>query len=83
MLQKFQNWLIENNYKINTAKDYQGRIERLCKHENISLETLTQNINTILPQYETGEKYFYGNRSHTSVKQALRHFNKFLIQEGR
>lgn len=33
MLKKFQNWLIENNYKINTAKDYQGRIERLCKQE--------------------------------------------------
>ena len=83
MLKKFKNWLIENNYKINTAKDYQGRIERLCKQENISLETLVQNITTILTQYETGDKYDYGNRSHTSVKQALRHFNKFLIQEGR
>ena len=83
MLQRFKNWLIENNYKLNTAKDYQGRITRLCKYENISLETLTQNINTILPQYEFGEKYSYGSRSHTSVKQALRHFNKFLIQEGR
>lgn len=31
MLKKFKNWLIENNYKINTAKDYEGRIERLCK----------------------------------------------------
>lgn len=26
MLKKFENWLIENNYKINTAKDYEGRI---------------------------------------------------------
>ena len=83
MLQKFKNWLIENNYKINTAKDYQGRIERLCKHENISLENLIANIASILPQYETGDKYAYGSRSHTSVKQALRHFNKFLTQEGR
>ncbi|MDE6223884.1 MAG: hypothetical protein K2M23_00220, partial [Alphaproteobacteria bacterium] len=83
MLQKFQNWLIAQNYKINTAKDYQSRIERLCKHENISLETLTQNINTILPQYEFGEKYSYGSRSHTIVKQALRHFNKFLTQDVR
>lgn len=44
MLKKFKNWLIENNYKINTAKDYQDRIERLCKQENISLETLVLNI---------------------------------------
>ena len=83
MLKKFQNWLIENNYKINTAKDYEGRIERLCKKENITLENLVANIENILPEYEAGEKYDYGNRSHTSVKQALRRFNKFLIQEAR
>lgn len=83
MLKKFENWLIENNYKINTAKDYEGRIERLCKQENITLDTLVANIANILPEYETGDKYTYGNRSHTSVKQALRRFNKFLMQEVR
>ena len=83
MLKKFENWLIENNYKINTAKDYQGRIERLCKQENITLDTLVANIENILPIYEVGEKYDYGNRSHTSVKQALRRFNKFLSVEVR
>lgn len=83
MLQKFQNWLIAQNYKINTAKDYQGRIERLCKKENITLDTLVANIENILPEYEVGKKYDYGNRSHTSVKQALRRFNKFLMQEVR
>ena len=31
MLKKFKNWLIANNYKLNTAKDYQGRITCLCK----------------------------------------------------
>ena len=65
-------------YKINTVKDYQGRIECLCKQENITLENLVTNINSILPIYEAGEKFAYGNRSHTSVKQALRRFNKFL-----
>ena len=68
----------QNNYKINTAKDYQGRIERLCKKENITLENLFANISSILPICEAGEKFAYGNRSHTSVKQALRRFNKFL-----
>lgn len=37
LLQDFKNWLIQNNYKINTAKDYEGIIERLCKKENISM----------------------------------------------
>lgn len=83
LLQDFKNWLIQNNYKINTAKDYEGRIERLCKKENVSLDTLVANIENILPQYETGDKYDYGNRSHTSVKQALRRFYKFLSVEVR
>ncbi len=83
LLQDFKNWLIQNNYKINTAKDYEGRIERLCKKENITVDTLVANIANILLEYETGDKYAYGNRSHTSVKQALRRFNKFLSVEGR
>lgn len=83
MLNEFKLWLISKNYKINTANDYQSRIERLCKHENISLETLIANIKTILPIYEVGEKFAYGNRSHTSVKQALRRFNHFLNQEAK
>lgn len=84
LLQDFKNWLIQNNYKINTAKDYEGRIERLCKKENISLDMLVENIANVLPQYElSGAKSEYGRMSHESVKQALRHFNKFLIQEDR
>ena len=49
VLNEFKFWLISKNYKINTANDYQSRIERLCKHENISLENLIANIKTILP----------------------------------
>ena len=43
-----------------------------------------ENINNLLPQYELrGVKAEYGRVSHESVKQALRRFNKFLMQEGR
>lgn len=84
MLKKFENWLLQNNYKPNTAKDYQYRIKRVCKKENISLDVLVENINNLLPEYETtGTKSEYGRMSHESVKQALRRFNKFLMQEGR
>ena len=84
MLKKFENWLLQNNYKSNTAKDYQYRIKRVCKKENISLDMLVVNIANVLPQYElTGVKSEYGRMSHESVKQALRRFNKFLMQEGR
>ena len=81
MLNEFKNYLLNKNYKPSTAEDYQGRIERLCKKEQFSLEHLAQNIKDILPLYEiTGKKASYGKRSHTSVRQVLRRFNSFLME---
>ena len=79
MLNEFKNWLLNRNYKPSTALDYQGRIERLCRKEAITLEFLAKNIVTILPEYEiAGAKSSYGRRSHTSVRQALRNFKIFV-----
>ena len=79
MLNEFKNWLLNRNYKPSTALDYQGRIERLCRKEAITLEFLAKNIVTILPEYEiAGAKSSYGKRSHTSVRQALRNFKMFV-----
>ena len=79
MLNEFKNWLLNRNYKPSTAEDYQGRIERLCRKEAITLEFLAKNIVTILPEYEiAGAKSSYGKRSHTSVRQALRNFKMFV-----
>lgn len=82
MLKNFENWLLENKYSALTAADYVGRIERLCRKEELTLAHLVENISSILPQYETtGEKSSYGKRSHTSVRQALRKFKMFLASE--
>jgi len=71
--------LLNRNYKPSTALDYQGRIERLCRKEAITLDFLAKNIATILPEYEiAGAKSSYGKRSHTSVRQALRNFKMFV-----
>ena len=79
MLNEFKNWLLNRNYKPSTALDYQGRIERLCRKEAITLDFLAKNIATILPEYEiAGAKSSYGRRSHTSVRQALRSFKMFV-----
>ncbi len=80
MLKQFENWLLENNYSTLTAIDYVGRIERLCrKEEKFSLSYLVEHIEKILPEYESqGKKASYGKKSHTSVKQALRRFYRFL-----
>ena len=79
MLNEFKNWLLNRNYKPSTALDYQGRIERLCRNEAITLDFLAKNIATILPEYEiAGAKSSYEKRSHTSVRQALRNFKMFV-----
>lgn len=57
MLKNFENWLLENKYSELTSADYAGRIERLCRKEEITLAHLIENISSILPQYEiTGKK---------------------------
>ena len=82
MLKEFENWLLEQKYSALTAADYMGRIERLCRKEEFTLAHLVENISSILPKYEiSGEKSAYGKRSHTSVRQALRRFNMFLVSE--
>lgn len=48
MLKKFENWLLNNNYRPTTAFDYQGRIERLCRKEGYTLSHLVENIALIL-----------------------------------
>ncbi len=79
MLKQFEIWLLEQNYTATTAEDYQGRIERLCRKEDFSLSYLIDNIVSLLPLFEkTGAKASYGKRSHNSVINSLRHFQKFL-----
>ena len=83
MLKEFENWLLEQNYKPTTALDYMGRVERLCRAEKITLDHLIKNLALILPEYErTGSKSSYGKRSHTSVRQALKRFQMFLVAEN-
>lgn len=83
MLKQFENWLLEQNYKPTTALDYQGRIERLCRAEKITLDYLIKNLALILPEFEVaGAKSSYGKRSHTSVRQALKRFQMFLVAEN-
>ena len=79
MLNAFRIWLLEKNYSVLTSEDYRGRIERLCKKEQFTLEHLAKNIKSILPLYEqNGSKACYGRRSHGSVRASLHHFSAFL-----
>ena len=72
MLKKFENWLLENNYKPNTAKDYKYRIQRICKKDDISLDMLVENINNLQPSELFGfTPNHFSDTYGTSVTQPL------------
>ena len=82
MLNEFKTWLLSQHYTPSTAADYTGRIERLCQKENITLEALIKNLSKIMPDYDkNGKKQAYGRRSHSSVLNALRQFEKFIATQ--
>lgn len=85
MQAEFKNWLISQGFKEysasgnrSTVLDYLFRINKICQEEGLTWVMLSNNIDLILPLYETGgEKHQFGKRSHESVLNALRNFKKF------
>lgn len=86
ILDDFQQWLKSKGYTELTEKgnpstvyDYAKRVENVCKNENISLEELIKNIDTIVTKYNLGgEKEEAGQASHAAVINALKRFKEFL-----
>lgn len=63
-----------------TVYDYAKRIDKVCEWENTTWEGLSQNIGTILAQYDTGGiKEDLGHKSNNAVINALRRFSEFLV----
>ncbi len=88
MQNTFKNWLVMQGVKEfsangnrSTAYDYSRRVRLVCKAENLTWKELTLKIDEILPLYlAKGEKYQDGLISHESVKNALKHFRRFVNQ---
>lgn len=86
MLNQFRNYLIETGHKEfsasgsrSTSWDYPYRISKLIEREGITLDTLSSNISKYLELYgRTGEKWNIGRKSHESVINSLRQFEKFI-----
>lgn len=85
MKEKFRVYLILQGYKTvtpsgkpSTVSDYLSRVEKVCKIENMTYETLARNIGRIVSEYDIGgPKEFLGKTSHNSVINALRRFQEF------
>ena len=61
--------------KPSTVYDYMKRVDAVCAHEGVTWDHLAANAITYASKYEIGgvEEEF-GNRSHNSVRAAMRHF---------
>lgn len=85
--EKFYNYLREKGYKEytpsgnkSTLYDYWGRIERICKDEEITWHELSKQINKFVQDYDTsGAKSELGEKSHRAVINALKRYQEFII----
>ncbi len=85
--EKFYSYLREKGYKEytpsgnkSTLYDYLGRIERICKDEEITWNELSKQINKFVQDYDTnGVKSELGEKSHRAVINALKRYQEFII----
>ncbi len=76
--EKFIKYIESNGNKPSVAKDYARRIEKIIEDENITIETLSREIDQWIKEYKTG-KYASINRTrHYAPSSALIKFKAFV-----
>ena len=86
MKDKFKDFLISQGYKEytpngnkSTVYAYTVCIERIIEWENMTWESLKNNISATVSKYDIGgEKEEMGKKSHNSYISALKAFEKFV-----
>jgi len=87
MLDKFEQYLIEQGYKEftpsghpSTTYDYsKSRIPKICEREKISIEQLASNIKHYVKKYnDSGSESKFGKKSHNAFINALKRFEEFI-----
>ena len=79
MLEQYKKYLIDKNYKPNTIKAYANSVEKICKEENITPLTLSNNIKHYVRIYDKGwPKEKLGNIGHDTWINALKRFQEFV-----
>lgn len=86
---EFKNYLIEQGYSEftksghrSTVYVYAFRVQRVCRAEQLTVKTLADKIDTIIPDYTAnGIKWELGRLSHESVINALKALNRFIKEQ--
>ena len=86
-IEKFKDYLINKGYSSSkpsaptrsTVNDYCYWIARICRDEDISINELSININKYISMYDKGgPKEKVGNKSHSTLMNALRRFKEYI-----
>ncbi len=86
MLQDFENYLVKQGYSVSTPSgkpstvyDYIKRVETICEREDISINSLSNNIDDFVEKYgPSGNESEFGKKSHNAYISALKKFKDFL-----
>lgn len=69
----------EVNLSDSTVEDYCKRIIMICRFEEITLEDIHDNIETLCNDYTEGNKKDLGAKSHNSYRSALIKFKNYIV----
>jgi hypothetical protein len=75
----FVEYLKSNGYKPSVAKDYAGRIEKIIKDENITIQKLSAEIDLWIGEYKTGKYVIVNKQKHYAPSSALMKFKDFAL----
>jgi hypothetical protein len=86
MREDFERFLIVNGYKTQTPSgnpstvyDYIKRIDKVCEWENLTWNSLSNQIAAIVRTYDAGgAKEDLGKTSHNAVINALKRFAEYV-----
>ena len=84
--EQFEEYLISLGYSVETPKrhpstvyDYCKRVERVCSVEKLTWESLAEQIDFIVSEYDIGGiKENDGKKSHNAVINALKRYCDFI-----
>lgn len=76
--EKFIKYIESNGNKPSVAKDYSKRIEKILEEENITIQTLSCEIDQWIEEYKTGKYVSINKARHYAPSSALIKFKAFV-----
>lgn len=69
---------VERGYTGLTAKDYAGRVNRVCKNDHINIDQLAQRIDDYIYKYEKRVYMDINQQKHNAPSNGLKRFKEYL-----